>query len=223
MPMKTVVDASVLIDKDFQFTGIDEVFIPTSIKNELKDKSSVDFYQFCGLVITVRDPKPEYVSEVIEFIRDKHYGLSFPDIDVVALSLEVSDEIYGQWIDSSSVQRKDQFICLTKDNGIKAALTALNIYTDPNFKTHKYRLRCFACFTMYDKQLDFCRKCGHNTITRVSVSGEGENEQVHLVSNYKFKPRVIKDQKGNVFHSADQPEYIRFKERQARGGSFYKN
>lgn len=214
--MKAVIDANYFINKEFPVQDINEGYIPSSVEQELKDKLTKEFYELYSFKISVRDPKEEYITEVQESIKDKHFGLSLADIDVVALTLELSDEIESVWIDEHNMNSSQKLLCLTKDNGIKSALVALNLYNDPDFQARKFKLRCFTCYTTYDTKVDFCRKCGYNTLTRVTVLGKGPNEVICLKANYKFKPKVLKDERGIILQSADQREYIQYKEKQLR-------
>lgn len=210
--MKVVIDTNYFIDRELPQGNVTEAFIPSSVERELKDRHTEEYYQTYGFNITVRDPKEHYVSEVKEACRDKHYGISDADVDVVALMLELSDEINACWIGPDSMDGVEELFCLTKDNGIKAALTFFGLYEDPAFQSRKYRLRCFGCFTFYDKEVDFCRKCGYSTISRVSIVGEGPDERILFKKGFKYKERVLKDENGKVIRTEDQKEYLRMRD-----------
>lgn len=213
--MIAVVDTNYFIDKEPTITDITRGYIPQSVKSELIDKLSAEFYSLYSFKIDIRDPKPCYVTEVREATRNKHYNLSEADTDVVALVLELSDERNMQWQGADGTPSED-IVCLTRDNGIKSALQSLGLCTDLSFQERRYKLRCYACFTLHEKEVDFCKKCGYNTLTRVTVIGEGADEQVLLKENYRYRPKVLKDGKGNIFYAADQREYIQYKDRQKR-------
>lgn len=210
--MRVVIDTSYFIDRDIPFKNITVGYIPESVERELKDTQTCDYYKLHDFTISVRNPKETYVAEVKEAVQNKHFSISEADVDVVALMLELSDELNSEWIGKESLMDVEQLVCLTKDNGIRSALSLFDLYDDPHFLVKKYKLRCFGCYEIYEKDVDFCRKCGHNTIARVSVVGEGENERVLLSKHFKYRPKVLKDDKGVVIRSEDQKEYIKYKE-----------
>lgn len=190
------------------------------MERELRDRHTQEFRDFCAFKLTVRDPKERYVAEVNDAVRDKHYGISAPDVDVAALMLELSDAMSDTWIDPSNVDSVETLCCLTKDNGIKSALALFGLYDDPAFLAKTYRLRCFGCYAVYDREVDFCRKCGYDTITRVTVVGEGSAERMMFSKNFRYRPRVLRDRSGVVIRTEDQKEYgryVRERERRSRG------
>jgi hypothetical protein len=83
-------------------------------------------------------------------------------------------------------------------------------------------MRCYTCFCIYDKELDFCRRCGYNTITRVSVSIGADGYKVHLKKNYNYKTREIRDKNGKAIKSEDQREYLLLKRERRRDEKNYK-
>lgn len=206
--MKAILDGSFFLDNELKNNIIDIAYIPTSIINMLNNKLSLENYSFN---IILRDPEIGYVKEVMDFIKSKNYTLSQCEIDFIALSLEISDESDAEWIDEFNLHTKKKIICLTKNSAIKSVLSDLNISFESSSLSSVSKLRCFACFAMYDYEIDFCKLCGHNTITRVSV--DANNKIVSLKDDHKIEPKIIKDDKGNVFYSADQPEYIKYKQR----------
>ncbi|KAI4293206.1 hypothetical protein PAPHI01_2480 [Pancytospora philotis] len=211
--MPAVIDANYFIDKELPIGGIKHAYITPSVERELKDRDTADYYSFFSFAIEVREPKPQYVAEVLEAVAPKHYRLSAADVDVVALVLELADEQGQEWIGEETEGAAEELICLTKDNGVKAALSLFNLYDDPEFIDRRYRFRCFACYAMFDSEMDFCRDCGHGTVTRVSVVGEGENERVLLSKHFKHRPRVLKDGRGGVLVCGGQREYEQHRKR----------
>lgn len=218
--MKVVIDANYFIDKELPYGEISEGFIPSSVEKELRDKSTEEFYKFYNFNITVRDPLANYVAEVKEAVKDKHYNVSEADIDVIALVLEISEEISNKWIDASNLNAIEEVFCLSKDNGIKSALTLLGLYEDPAFKSKKYKLRCFTCYKLYDEDVDFCKMCGYPTITRVTVIEENGVDKIMFSNNFKYRPKILKDRNGTVIRTEDQKEYknyLRIKKGNTRG------
>ena len=79
--------------------------------------------------------------------------------------------------------------CLSKDNAV------FNLVNDTSYQDKKFKLRCYACTAMYDAHVDFCKHCGYNTITRVSVVNEDGKEKILFKKNYIPKPKIIKNKK----------------------------
>ena len=71
-------------------------------------------------------------------------------------------------------------------------------------------MRCYACYMMYDEEMDFCTNCGYSTITRVAVMDEGNKERILLRKNYIPRRKVIKDSRGKEIISGGQREYRQY-------------
>ena len=217
--MIAVVDANFFIDKETLHSEISQIFVPSSVVAELRDRQTAEFFDFYAFKVTVRDPEEAYVAEVREHVRNKHYQLSGPDVDVVALTVELEDRGSMEWSGAGAAAPAEEVRCLTKDNGIKSALLSMGCFVAGEFQEKRYKLRCFACFALYDEEaLDFCRKCGYSTVNRVAVVGEGADEKVLLKASYRYRPRIVKDAAGRVLRSADQREYVQFKRQQGYRG-----
>ncbi|KAI5175609.1 hypothetical protein PAEPH01_2177 [Pancytospora epiphaga] len=212
--MKAVIDSGYFIDCCIPQEQITEGFIPQSVRDELKDKLTDEYYNLYSFKITIQNPNEMYVEEVKKAIASKHLLLSDADIDVVALMLELSDNEDSKWISAENIGETSTLCCLTKDNGIKQALLIFGLYGDPEFCNRRFKLRCFSCFALFDDEVDFCKKCGHNTITRVTIVGEGDNERILFSKNFRFKPRILKNSKGEVISSGDTRKYEQYKEKQ---------
>jgi len=212
--MRAVIDANYFIDRDIPFANITAAYIPESVERELRDRLTSEYYRLYSFGIHARSPGASYVAEVTEAVENRHFRISRADIDVVALMLELSDEVGSEWIGEESLGCDTGLICLTRDNGVRSALALFGLYEDPEFVARRYMLRCFACYEMYERDVDFCRKCGHNTITRVAVVGD--DNRVLLSKHFKFRPRVLRDSRGVVIMSEDQREYARYKKEQRR-------
>lgn len=208
--MRAVIDANYFIDRKVPDSGITRAYTPSSVKRELRDASTYDYFAFLEFAIEVRDPKEAYVNEVREKIAGLHYGLSDPDIDVVALMLELADEMGSEWIGADNMNADEELVCLSNDNGIKSAIRYFGLCNDPDFVDKRYRLRCFSCFEIYDEEIDFCRACGHSTITRVAVVGEGDEERVCLSKHFTYRARRIKNDKGHEMKCGGQREYEQY-------------
>jgi RNA-binding protein NOB1 len=203
--MKVVIDANYIIDREIPSQGISNAYVPSSVEREIKDRSTLDYLDFYTFMITIRDPSDDYVKLVRDKVRDSLLYLSQADIDVVALTLELSDEVGDTWIGPDNAENQSCVTCLSKDNGVKNALNLFGLLNEVNYHSKKLMLRCYACSQMYDKPIDFCTSCGYNTITRVSVI---EGDKVLLKKNYQPRPRFLKSRSGIPIISADQKEYI---------------
>lgn len=212
--MRAVIDANYLIDRDVPFAGITAAYIPESVEAELRDRATAEYYRLYSFAVHVRRPSASYVAEVAEAVENRHFGVSSADIDVVALMLELSDEAGAEWVGEESLGRDTGLVCLTRDNGVRSALALFGLCGDPGFEARRYMLRCFGCYEMYDHAVDFCRKCGHNTVTRVAVVGD--DNRVLLSKHFRFRPRVLRDSRGTVIRSEDQREYARYRAEQKR-------
>lgn len=214
--MIVVIDTNYIIKQLVPVEKISVGYITSSVQREIKDKTTMEYFQFANLNIIIKDPKDEYVNRVKNAIQNKHFGMSDADIDVVALTLEISDELSSSWIDQTNITNLENVVCLTDDNGVKSALLIFGLCSDESFSIKTFKLRCYACYTIYDKHVDFCKNCGYSTITRVSVSEKNGETKVYLKSDYKPKNKILRGPKGMVFECADQKEYIKYCEDQQR-------
>lgn len=191
--------------------SIKKLFVSSLVVKELKNEESKEYFNLHRYMIEIREPLDKYIEFVQDFLSKKMLNLSYTDIVVVALTIEINEIYSSTWIDSTNINNIEEVVCLTMDNGIKQCLRYLNLYDDLTFSSKIYKLRCFGCFSMYEEKLDFCKKCGLNTLTRVSVvQNENNNGKILLKKNYKFKPKVLIDKKGVELKSIDQREYIHF-------------
>lgn len=209
--MIAIVDTCYFLKRGPFNQSITKLFVTSSVIKELKNEESKEYFNLYKYMIEIREPSEKYIKFVQEYICKKMLNLSYTDIEIVALTIEINEVYSCTWIDSTNINSIEEVICLTMDNGIKQCLRYLNLYDDINFASKIYKLRCFGCFSMYDEKLDFCKKCGLNTLTRVSVlQNENNNGTVLLKKNYKFKPKILLDKKGVELKSLDQREYIHF-------------
>ncbi|KAF9763616.1 RNA-binding protein NOB1 [Nosema granulosis] len=209
--MIAVVDACYFFRREKIDQKITKILIPSSIEREMLAEETKDHFYTYKYMIEIRDPTDEFTNFVRNKIKDRHFGLSNPDIDVVALTLELQNELSNVWIDPSNFKEIEEVVCLTTDNGIKNALKLFDLGNEA-LERREFRLRCYACFSMFKEHVDFCKKCGLSTITRVSVLiDENNNEKVLLKKKYSFRPKVLVDERGVELRSADQREYIQHK------------
>lgn len=208
--MKVVLDANYIINKELPTQEIDEAFITSSVLCEIMDKNSQEFLSMYGFLVTERNPREEYIKIVQKKMKDLLLYLSYADIEVVALTLEISEEIQDSWISPANINNLPTVKCLSKDNGVRNALNMFSLLNDDSYQNKVFKLRCYACTTIYDTHVDFCKNCGYNTITRVSVINDGEKDKVLLKKNYTPKPRSIRTKSGVEIISADQKEYTEY-------------
>lgn len=210
--MIAILDTNSIICREIPKDGLTAAYITPSVEIELKDKQSIDYRQDYSFLITVRKPSEKYVKMVVEKIKQSFLFLSPTDIDIVALTLEISEEINNQWIGTENLDSIETVKCFTRDNGMKNALSMLGLLNDPIFQERKYKLRCYGCFKVYDQQVDFCSKCGYNTISRVTVIDTDEGEKLLLSKEFSPKIRELKFN-GIPIVSADQKEYKEYLKR----------
>lgn len=211
--MIAVIDTGYLIERQVVEQKITKGYVPESVMNELRTASSREYLDFLSFMVELRNPKHEYVTRIRKDLEGRTHGLSSTDIDVVALTVELRDEASEAWIGPSSPEQVE-VCCLTHDNGIKNILSDYDSYGEPEFFRRTFRTRCYTCFALYRGNMDFCRKCGHPTLTKVSVRETENGEEIFLSKHYKHRPRVLKNSRGVELRSADQREYIQYQRMQ---------
>jgi RNA-binding protein NOB1 len=212
-----ILDTNYFISREIptNYNSNDTIYTTSSVDLELKDKQSIDYRQIYSFLIIVKEPSEKYIQMVKEKIKNSLIFLSSTDIDVVALTLEISEEISNQWIDPNNIDELEIVKCLTKDNGMRNALSLLGLLNDQLYKDKKFKMRCFACFKIFDTKIDFCPSCGYSTITRVTVIDTDEGEKVMLSKNYNPKAKELKVH-GIKILSEDQKEYAQYLKRNER-------
>lgn len=220
--MIAILDTNYIISREIPKEGFQTTYTTPSVDRELKDKQSIDYRQIYSFLITVREPSEKYVKIVKDKIKSSLLFLSATDIDVVALTLEINEELSSQWIDLENVDSLESVRCLTKDNGMRNALSMFGLLNDPLYKEKKFKLRCWTCGTLFEcsesineSVADFCSECGHSTVTRVTVIDTEDGEKVMLSKNYIPRPKEMKV-KGIDVLSADQKEYQIYLKRRDR-------
>lgn len=217
--MIVVLDANNIIQREIPSDGYNKIYVTDSVIGEIKDQQTLKYLDLNIFNITVRNPKPEYIETVVKKISHSLLYLSNTDIEVVALVLELTEELNDEWIGDDNLNSEKIVRCFTKDNGVRNALNLFGILNDANYRDKKFKLRCYACLKVYDTHVDFCKKCGYNTVTRVSVIDTDEGEKILLKKDYKPRNRTLKTSNGIEVHSEDQREYLQLlkeRERMAR-------
>ncbi|KAM0671898.1 hypothetical protein CWI42_040350 [Ordospora colligata] len=205
--MLAVIDTGYILERHIPIEKITKGYITSSVKTELKNAQSRMYIDLFSFMIETRDPSDEYIAKVNEYLKSTVSNLSATDVDVVALTLELMDEMSSQWLGPGSLNSID-VCCLTHDNGIKNALAHYGSYEDRDFSRRTYKTRCYACYSVFSECMDFCKNCGHSTLTKVSVGNANGKEVLYFKKDYKYKPKVIRDNNGIELRSIDQREYI---------------
>lgn len=217
--MLIVLDANNIIERNIPEDGNIHIYTTNSVIEEIKDVQTRAYLESRLFQLTIRDPTEEYIRQVSESIMKKFLYLSRTDIEVVALTLQLTYEMEDEWIDHTNMNQDKTVRCNSKDNGVRNALNVLNLLNEHSYTEKKFKLRCYACFQIYDHHVDFCKACGYNTITRVTVVETEEGEKLMLKRNYKIRSKVLKTHEGVEVISEDQKEYSQFvrqRERMAR-------
>lgn len=206
--MIVVIDTGYLIERQLPTGKMVKGYVTDSVVSELRTAESREYLALFSFMVEVRNPSQEYVERVITDVGARVNNLSKTDIDVIALTLELRDEVSEMWVGPESLGQVE-VSCLTHDNGIKNALSRYDSYEGPGFSERRYKTRCYGCFSLFDENLDFCKKCGHSTLTRVSVGDTENGEVLFFKKEYQYKlPKVLKNSNGVELRSADQREYI---------------
>ncbi|KAM0680705.1 Nin1 binding protein [Glugoides intestinalis] len=208
--MIIVLDANNIIERDIPEDGDIEMYTTKSVIDEIKDEETRQYLDSRLFQLTIREPLEEYVIQVSESIKNKLLYLSKTDIEVVALTLELTYEMEEEWIDHMNMNKDKTVRCNSKDNGVRNALNGLNILNDHSYTMKKFKLRCYACFQVYDSHVDFCKACGYNTITRITVIESADGEKLMFKKNYKPRTKVLKTHAGVEIRTEDQKEYSQF-------------
>lgn len=205
-----ILDTGIFINKEIVIA--DELYTTQNVLNEIKDEQTKLVLAEHYFNLQVKNPSSTSVAEIQNFIKNMNTNLSPVDIEVIALTYEIYNEHNGGWIDETTIDKLKTNVsvtCLTKDMGMQAVLNDLNITN--YFMTKKYfKYRCFACFNIFEKQIDFCKICGHKTVTRVAFIKNNDKEIMCLKKDFKFKERQIKDKKGKDIVCEDIPEYKKY-------------
>jgi len=205
--MIAVIDTEYLIERQIPIQEITKGYITDSVVSELRTADSERYLNLFSFMMEVRNPTDSYVRKVRKDLEDKIHNLSQADIDVVALTLEIKDETSSMWIGPENPEHVD-VCCLTHDNGIKNILAHYESYSDADFHKKVFKIRCYTCLNIFSESMDFCKKCGHSTLTRITVR-EGENgEEIFFKKGYNYKKKTFKDSRGVELRSADQREYV---------------
>ena len=203
--MIAIVDTNYFIAKKVTPEKFTKIIIPQSVFAEIKDEETRIYYSFKNYNLEISNPEEKTRQIVQKINHERNLALSHADIDVVALMLEHSDKKFNTWL---SKDKYEDYICLSDDNGIKQALNILELAD--GIKEKKWKYKCHTCEASYDEKRDFCRKCGYNTITRMSYYENGNELVFNYKNGYVPKFRDIKDKKGNKIISEDQKEYKQY-------------
>lgn len=207
-----VLDTSYLINNKIIPSNITKLYTTDSVISEFKHIKSLELLNNLNIPIEKTFIENSYIKIVNGINFEKNLKLSIPDIEIVALTLQLSEN-NTFWITKENIEKVDdnKIICLTEDNGMKMALKLLGLsfLRDNSFNLRIYKYRCFACFKMYDEVKIFCKNCGHSTVTRISLRRNENGKYVcNFKKNYKYKENVLKDKKGKLIQSQDDRRYL---------------
>ncbi|ORD99858.1 hypothetical protein A0H76_43 [Hepatospora eriocheir] len=184
MVVKAVIDTGYFIHQKLNLDEIDEGYITDGVYEEIKDNFAREFFEFMAIKIKLRNPQTDSINEVKNIISERHLNLSDSDIGVVAFTIELMEEDSMKWITKENIDKINKVLCLTTDNGVKAALKLIDLYEDKDFGSKKFKLRCYTCYTVFDKDIKICSECGYETITRVTVIEKEGKELICLKKGY---------------------------------------
>lgn len=206
-----VLDANIIIDRKIEQYDFEQGYTTPSIMDEIKNEDLRLYLDRYMYKIEVKSPTEKYVKKVHLLQKENNLLLSVADIDIIALTIEIKEYIdstkFNEWISKDKLNVTVE--CLSRDKGIQQCLKLLSDASDGS--SREFMFRCGSCFTLFNTQLDFCKKCASNLITRVSVTRFGKKIRVFFKKGYIRRKKVLKDKYGNVLKSADQKEYIRYK------------
>ncbi|KAM0673491.1 20S-pre-rRNA D-site endonuclease nob1 [Gurleya vavrai] len=204
-----VLDANIFINKKINLLKYTKIITTPSIIAELKDNYTTMYFFIHSFNIETQDPLPFFIKKVCLINEEKNLMLSNADIEFVALSLQLTENKFNTWLCKES-----NYEILSDDNGVKQALKMLGVGMEIKEKVWKFR--CYGCFKIFEKQIDFCSACGYNTITRVSIREENGVEKVNFKKGFVSRDKILKDKNGNEIKSEDQKEYAFFRKDKIR-------
>ncbi|KRH92106.1 putative RNA-binding protein Nob1p involved in 26S proteasome assembly [Pseudoloma neurophilia] len=206
--MYAILDTNIIIDRKIDNFNFVKGYITPSIVSEIKTDDLRQYLNIYMYKIEVKEPLKKYVEKVHRLQKENNLLLSNADIDIIALTIEIKEYFYeqkfDQWISKKSLENDVK--CLSRDKGVLQCLKLFSKISE-GFKK-EFMFRCASCFSLFNSQLDFCKKCASNMISRVSISRINGKVKVYLKKGYVNRPKVLKDKYGNVLRSADQKEYI---------------
>lgn len=205
--MIAVIDTNIIIERKLSEYNFEKGFITPSVLLEIHGHDLNNYLKLYDHKIEIREPNEKFVKKVFILQEEKNLLLSKADIEIIALTLELKEKLrenkFNDWIDEKNLNV--EVGCLTLDNGVLHGLKYFDC--DSSIDTRDFMFRCVSCFTLYENKKDFCKRCGSNLISRVSVRRENGKIKIFLKKGYKFKKRELKDKYGNILHSEDQKAY----------------
>lgn len=217
--MIAVIDSNIFIKGQVNQYSYNLAYITSGVLDEVRDAGSASLLNLNSYKIVVKDPSKSFLETVKLYKDSVNLLLSEVDMSLIALCLQLKEGEFDTWIGSKHTNQ--DILCLTEDRDMLSALSYFNINTNKFICSKTYKIRCYACFSLYEKCEDFCKKCGYNTLTRVSVTQVGEKIKLHLKKDFSFKQKVLKGSNGICIRSSDQKEYKTYKKKQARKNNFF--
>ncbi|EPR79059.1 NOB1-domain containing protein [Spraguea lophii 42_110] len=204
-----IIDTCAIINH--HLNNITKGYTTKLVIEEIKSMDALLYYKSIESKIEIVPVEEKYILEVMKVVDEHNILVGDTDISVIALTLQKSieaDKLKDCWISKYNMDKVNKFNnvkCLSTDYGVVSALKALSLVNGNLDK--EYKMRCYTCYKIYDKKIDFCSKCGYNTITRVSVRQDKNGIVPNLKYNYRYNRKEMKDKHGNIIKSTDQKEY----------------
>lgn len=208
--MIPIIDANYFINGQLNDIAFSKRYTTSLVWEEIKDTSSAEYANFNKYRIDIRDPKCSTIAAIKETLADKNLLLSEADISLVGLCVDLNEELFDSWQGPSS-GIDNNIVCLSNDHGLLQAISYFNLKGSKKVMQKDYKFRCYVCFEMYEASKDFCKKCGYQTLSRVSVSEVDGKLKVHLKKGYVAKNKQLKDNHGRIIRGEDQREYKKYK------------
>lgn len=208
-----ILDSGIFIKKEIvDFRDNVMLYTTENVIEEIKDDQTKMFFNERYFNIVVRNPSIESIKNIKEFIKKTNNNLSECDISLIALTYELYNEIHGQWISDTNYKNNisnTKITLLTYDIGMQSIIKDLGM-GEFTISEKYFKYRCFACFSVFNEKVDFCKLCGHKTVTRVAFIKEDGKEIMCLKKGYNYKEKIIKDKKGLNIVCEDIPEYKKY-------------
>ncbi|TBT99506.1 putative nucleic acid-binding protein [Hamiltosporidium tvaerminnensis] len=211
-----IIDTSSLIKRNIKIMNYTKFYTTTSVINEIKDNETLAFYNLNSYKIEIMNPSTIYIERIEKINIEKQFKLSNTDVEVVALTLQLYEDNMQGWISIENVNTLESVVCLTEDKSMISALCACGVISDGFNVQRNYKIRCFTCYKIYDNDIDFCKKCGYNTLSRISFTETNEGIKFHFKKNFNYCVKDIKDKYGKPIKSADQRNYEIYKREQRK-------
>ena len=209
-----------LLDKESELIILDPayIYLATSLAEYLNTKCSTADILVAATSIFVESTRNN--NTILFELVDSAFNKDSKEVQCLVNQYikEVEVSKFGEW---KSIKNDSSELNITKvltqDAGINSILAHLqlnNLLMD-RFREKKFVLRCFTCRKIYqniESELIFCKKCGNNSISRVSVRRDADGRLLlNLKEGFKYKKQVVKDRDGKEIMSEDCRQFRFYK------------